>query len=79
MNEEIIKVLKNVAQLKGIICVDDFEHEIGYEAEHINDYLAIGVLAELLESGKAEIVFKTKEPDERISYLLKLLKEREEK
>lgn len=77
MNNEIIKILKNVAQLKGIVCVDNLKHEIAYEDKHINDYLAVGVLAELFELGKAEVVFKTDKEDKRMKYLLKLLKESE--
>ena len=76
--KKIAKVLKKVSQLEGIVCITDFNHELGYKGKNIDNYLAVSVLAELIEKNIIELKFNEPKNDkekERIKYLKKLLKE----
>lgn len=75
MKHKIAQTLENTSNLEGIVCIADLEHELGIEAKYIDDYLALGVLAELLKKDKVEIIFKVGREDKKMEYLLKLLKE----
>ncbi len=77
IEHKIAKVLENASNLQGIICTADFEHELGTESKYIDDYLALGVLAELFKENKAEIIFKVSKEDKKMEYLLRLLTEGE--
>lgn len=74
MNKKrIVKVLENVGNLKGILCIHDFEHVLGTQSKYINDYLAVLTLAELIKKDKAEIIFNVDENDGKMEYLCRLL------
>lgn len=74
IKSKIVKALNNVGELKGIVCAANFEHELGYKASYIDDYLAASVLAELIKDGKIQLIFKAGREDKRIEYFFKLLK-----
>lgn len=46
---KIAKVLDKVSNLEGIVCIADFNHELGYKGRYIDDYLAVAVLGELIK------------------------------
>lgn len=74
----IAKVLNNVSLLKGVVCITDFDHELGYRGRYIDDYLAVAVLGELIEKGIIELKFNEPQNDKdkkRVEYLERLLKE----
>lgn len=74
----IAKVLNNVSLLKGVVCIKDFDHELGYRGRYIDDYLAVAVLGELIEKGIIELKFNKPQNDKdkkRVEYLERLLKE----
>ncbi len=75
---KITKILESVSQLEGIKCVSNFKHELGYSSGYIDNYLAIGVLGELIERGVIELKFN--EPrsivsKKKLEYFKKLLEE----
>lgn len=75
---KIIKVLDTASKLDGIECLTDFNHELVYRGRYIDDYLAIAVMAELLDKGIIELKFNEPNNDkdkERINYFKRLLKE----
>lgn len=74
---KIAKALEHASRLEGTVCTADFKHELGTEAKYIDDYLALGVLAELFKENNAEIVFKVSREDKKMEYLLRLLTEGE--
>ena len=55
--DKIAKVLDKVSNLKGIVCVADFNHELGYKGKYIDDYLAVSVLRELIDKNIIELKF----------------------
>lgn len=59
--EKIVKALNTVSLLKGVVCVADITHDIGYRARYVDDYLAIGVMADLIDIGVIEL--KINEPE----------------
>lgn len=76
--KKIAKVLDKVSNLKGIVCVADFNHELGYKGKYIDDYLAVSVLGELIDKNIIELKFNepnNEKDKERVKYLKKLLKE----
>ena len=78
MNKKIAKVLNKVSQLEGIVCIADLNHELGYKGRYIDDYLAVSVLAELIDKNIIELKFnepKNNKDKERVKYLKKLLRE----
>lgn len=75
IEHKIAKVLENARKQKGVVCRVDFNHTLGTELKYIDDYLALGVLAELFKEDKAEIIFKLDQKDSRMEYLLRLLTE----
>ena len=75
IEHKIAKALESASKLQGIVCTADFKHELGTEAKYIDDYLALGVLAELFKGNKAEIIFKVSREDKKMEYLLRLLTE----
>lgn len=77
IEHKIARSLENASELKGIVCTANFRHVLGTEVKYIDDYLALGVLAELFKENKAEIVFKVSKEDKKMEYLLKLLTEGE--
>lgn len=74
MKHKIAQTLENTSNLEGIVCIADLEHELGYKAKYINDYLAASVLAELIKNGKIQLIFKAGREDKRMKYFFKLLK-----
>ena len=79
IKHKIAKVLENASKLQGTVCTADFKHELGIEAKYMDDYLALGVLADLFKENKAEIMFKVDKEDKKMEYLLRLLTEGESK
>ena len=73
IEHKIAKALENASKLKSAVCLVDFNHTLGTELKYIDDYLALGVLAELFKDNKAEIIFKVGREDNRMEYLLRLL------
>lgn len=59
--EKIVKALNTVSLLKGVVCVADITHDIGYISRYLDDYLAIGVMADLIDIGVIEL--KINEPE----------------
>lgn len=77
--KRIVKILDNTSKAKGIDCIIDFNHELGYRGKYINDYLAVGVLSELIDKKIIELKFnepETEKDKERLEYLKRLLKEK---
>ena len=77
--KQIVKVLDNTSKVKGIECIVDFNHELGYRGRYIDDYLAVGVLSELIDKKIIELKFnepETERDKERSEYLKRLLKEK---
>lgn len=72
MKEKLITILERASRANGIVCCQDDEHDLAYIGRAIDDYLAIGVLAELLKTDKAEIIIKD-ESDSKVAYLMRLL------
>lgn len=60
--EKIVKALNTVSLLKGVVCVADITHDIGYSGKYVDDYLAVGVMAELIDEGVIEL--KVNEPED---------------
>lgn len=73
IKDKIAQVLENTGNLEGIVCIADLEHELGIEAKYMDDYLALGVLVELLKKDKVEIIFRVGREDKDMKHLLKLL------
>ena len=75
---KITKVLENVSQLKGVVCVSNSKHELGYSAKYIDDYLAVGVLSNLIEREVIELKFnepKNTVSKKKLEYFKKILEE----
>lgn len=70
----LIKALDNVSYMKGMVYVANLEHELGCEAKYLDDYLAVGVLADLIKDNKVTLYFKVGKEDKDMKYLLELLK-----
>ena len=76
--DKIAKVLDKVSNLEGIVCIADFNHELGYKGRNIDDYLAVSVLGELIDKNIIELKFNepnNEKDKERVKYFKKLLKE----
>ena len=71
IEHKIAKVLENARKQKGVVCRVDFNHTLGTELKYIDDYLALGVLAELFKEDKAEIIFKLDQKDSRMEEILR--------
>lgn len=69
INEKLSKALLRAGHLEGVVCERE-EDEIAIRGGHMNDYLLVTYLGQLLERGEVEI----KVAPSRIDYLLKLLK-----
>ena len=67
--EKLSEALMRVAELDGVYPYPD-EDSICIQGNHMNDYLVVGCLSQLLQSGDTEIKIR---PD-KIPYLMKLLK-----
>lgn len=74
MEKELAEALENVSDSKGMVCTANKEHELGTQIKYLNDYLVVGVFAELLKQKKVEIIFRHGREDRDVNYLLKLLK-----
>lgn len=75
---KIIKVLENVSKLEGVKCISNLKHELGYSANYIDNYLAVGVLGELIEREVIELKFnepKNTASKKKLEYFKKLLEE----
>lgn len=67
--EKLSEALMRVAELDGVYPYPD-EDSVCIQGNHMNDYLVVGYLSQLLQSGDMEIKIR---PD-KIAYLRKLLK-----
>lgn len=67
--EKLSEALMRVAELDGVYPYPD-EDGVCIQGNHMNDYLIVGYLSQLLQSGDMEIKIR---PD-KIAYLRKLLK-----
>lgn len=67
IENKLSEALVRVAELDGIYPENE---EIGIRGKHVNDYLLVFYLAQLIQDGDMEIKIK---PD-KIAYLRKLLK-----
>ena len=74
---KIAKACKDACRLEGVSFTADFKDAIGIESRYLDNYLALGTLADLLRENKAELIFKVDKEDKKMKYLLKLLKEEE--
>ena len=68
-DNKLSEALMRVAELDGIYPYPD-EDSICIQGNHINDYLVVGYLSQLLQSGDMEIKIRPS----KIPYLMKLLK-----
>ena len=68
INKKLSEALLRVGSLEGVVS-EHMEDEIAIRGGHLNDYLLVTYLGQLLERGKLEI----KVAPDRIAYLLKLL------
>ena len=69
INKKLSEALMRAGCLEGLVS-DHGEDEIAIRGGHLNDYLLVVYLGQLLERGELEI----KVSPSRIDYLLKLLK-----
>ena len=69
IEKKISEALMRVAELDGVYPYPD-EDSVCIQGNHMNDYLVVGYLSQLLQSGDMEIKIR---PD-KIAYLRKLLK-----
>ena len=69
IENKISETLMRVAELDGVYPYPD-EDSVCIQGNHMNDYLVVGYLSQLLQSGDMEIKIR---PD-KIPYLMKLLK-----
>lgn len=69
-NKELAKVLIRAGCLEGVECSRNIEDEIAIVGGHLDDYLLVTYLGQLIERGEMEIKM---EPN-RIDYAYKLLK-----
>ena len=69
INEKLSKVLMRAGCLEGVVSQHG-EDEIAISGGHLNDYLLVAYLGQLLERGEMEI----KVTPSRIEYMIKLLK-----
>ena len=69
IEKKLFEALMRVAELDGVYPYPD-EDSICIQGNHMNDYLVVGYLSQLLQSGDMEIKIR---PD-KIAYLIKLLK-----
>ena len=67
--EKLSEALIRVVELDGVYPYPD-EDSVCIQGNHMNDYLVVGYLSQLLQSGDMEIKIR---PD-KIAYLRKLLK-----
>lgn len=68
INKKLSEALLRVGSLEGVVS-EHMEDEIAIRGGHLNDYLLVTYLGQLLECGELEI----KVAPYRIAYLLKLL------
>ena len=66
---KLSEAFMRVAELDGVYPYPD-EDSICIQGNHMNDYLVVGYLSQLLQSGDMEIKIKPS----KIPYLMKLLK-----
>ncbi len=69
INKELSEALMRAGCLEGVVS-EHGEDEIGISGGHLNDYLLVVYLGQLLERGELEL----KIVPSRMDYLLKLLK-----
>ena len=69
IEKKLSEAFMRVAELDGVYPYPD-EDSICIQGNHMNDYLVVGYLSQLLQSGDMEIKIR---PD-KIAYLRKLLK-----
>ena len=69
INKKLSKALIRAGYLEGVVS-EHGEDEIAIRGGHLNDYLLVVYLGQLIERGEMEI----KVTPSRIDYLLKLLK-----
>lgn len=71
---KIAKALKNCSYSKGIVCLEDEEHELGCQTKYYDDYSIIEILGKLFEDEKAKLIFRVGREDKDMDRLLNLLK-----
>ena len=69
IENKISEALMRVAELDGVYPYPD-EDSVCIQGNHMNDYLVVGYLSQLLQSGDMEIKIRPS----KIPYLKKLLK-----
>ena len=69
IEKKLSEALMRVAELEGVYPYPD-EDSICIQGNHMNDYLVVGYLSQLLQSGDMEIKIRPS----KIPYLMKLLK-----
>ena len=67
--EKLSEALMRVAELDGVCPYPD-EDTVCIQGNHMNDYLVVGYLSQLLQSGDMEIKIRPS----KIPYLMKILK-----
>ena len=76
--EKIVKALNTTSNLTGVVCIADITHDLGYQGRYIDDYLAVGVLAELIDKGVIELKLNETNDindEQKLYYLKRLLQE----
>lgn len=69
IENKLSEALMRVAELDGVYPYPD-EDSVCIQGNHMNDYLVVGYLSQLLQSGDMEIKIRPS----KIPYLMKLLK-----
>ena len=69
IENKLSEALMRVAELDGVYPYPD-EDSVCIQGNHMNDYLVVGYLSQLLQSGDMEIKIRPS----KIPYLIKLLK-----
>lgn len=69
IERKLSEALMRVAELDGVYPYPD-EDSVCIQGNHMNDYLVVGYLSQLLQSGDMEIKIRPS----KIPYLMKLLK-----
>lgn len=76
--KEIVRALNTTSNLTGVVCIADITHDLGYQGRYIDDYLAVGVLAELIDKGVIELKLNETNDindEQKLYYLKRLLQE----
>lgn len=71
MNKLIAEALQRVSELEGVVDIRTEDFELGFMGGHVDDYILVHYLGDLLKRGEMTIEIN---PPERINFIKELLK-----